>query len=238
MIRVLVVDDDFMVAKVHSGYVNRTPGFTVIGAAHSGTAALRMARDERPDLILLDIYLPDIDGLTVLRELRADPATVDIDVVVITAARDVDTIRGSLHGGALHYLIKPFSYAALRDQLDHVSSLPPETGTTVGATRRRATRGRRRVQWTSPAHGIAAEGTHRANGGSGADGADRTPGGAVGDRMRPRHPTLPAECPAVPGAFRGNRPGRGAVALRRYGPPRTPLPLAGMTSKPLPMRVG
>src|SRR5690606_7395481 len=114
----------------------------------------------------------------------------------------------------------------------------PETGTTVGATRRRATRGRRRVQWTSPAHGIAAEGTHRANGGSGADGADRTPGGAVGDRMRPRHPTLPAECPAVPGAFRGNRPGRGAVALRRYGPPRTPLPLAGMTSKPLPMRVG
>ncbi|WP_298182363.1 response regulator [Saccharomonospora sp.] len=123
MIRVLVVDDDFMVAKVHSGYVNRTPGFTVVGAAHSGAAALNMARDERPDLILLDIYLPDIDGLTVLRELRADPATVDIDVIVITAARDVDTIRGSLRGGALHYLIKPFTYSALRDQLDHVGSL-------------------------------------------------------------------------------------------------------------------
>lgn len=123
MIRVLVVDDDFMVAKVHSGYVNRTPGFTVIGAAHSGAEALRTAREEKPDLVLLDIYLPDIDGLTVLRELRADPATVDIDVIVITAARDVDTIRGSLRGGALHYLIKPFSYAALRDQLDHVGSL-------------------------------------------------------------------------------------------------------------------
>ncbi|EHR63777.1 response regulator [Saccharomonospora cyanea] len=123
MIRVLVVDDDFMVAKVHSGYVNRTPGFTVIGAAHSGAEALRTARQEKPDLVLLDIYLPDIDGLTVLRELRADPATVDIDVIVITAARDVDTIRGSLRGGALHYLIKPFSYAALRDQLDHVGSL-------------------------------------------------------------------------------------------------------------------
>lgn len=123
MIRVLVVDDDFMVAKVHSGYVNRTPGFTVIGAAHSGAEALRVAREEKPDLVLLDIYLPDIDGLTVLRELRADPATIDIDVIVITAARDVDTIRGSLRGGALHYLIKPFSYAALRDQLDHVGSL-------------------------------------------------------------------------------------------------------------------
>ncbi|MBK1784828.1 response regulator [Prauserella cavernicola] len=123
MIRVLVVDDDFMVAKVHSGYVQRTPGFTVVGAAHTGTDALRAVRDLRPDLVLLDIYLPDLDGLAVLRELRADPSTVDTDVVVITAARDVDTIRGAMRGGALHYLIKPFSYAALRDQLEHVGSL-------------------------------------------------------------------------------------------------------------------
>ncbi|EID54502.1 response regulator [Saccharomonospora xinjiangensis] len=123
MIRVLVVDDDFMVAKVHSGYVNRIPGFTVIGVAHSGAEALRMVREESPDLVLLDIYLPDIDGLTVLRELRADVATVDVDVIVITAANDVDTIRGSLRGGALHYLIKPFSYPALRETLDHVGSL-------------------------------------------------------------------------------------------------------------------
>ncbi|RBM13005.1 two-component system response regulator [Prauserella sp. PE36] len=123
MIRVLVVDDDFMVAKVHSGYVERTPGFTVVGAVHTGADALRAVRDLAPDLVLLDIYLPDLDGLTVLRELRADPSTVDTDVIVITAARDVDTIRGAMRGGALHYLIKPFSYAALRDQLDHVGSL-------------------------------------------------------------------------------------------------------------------
>ncbi|MFF5985560.1 response regulator [Prauserella flavalba] len=123
MIRVLVVDDDFMVAKVHSGYVERTPGFSVVGAVHTGADALRAVRDLAPDLVLLDIYLPDLDGLTVLRELRADPSTVDTDVIVITAARDVDTIRGAMRGGALHYLIKPFSYAALRDQLEHVGSL-------------------------------------------------------------------------------------------------------------------
>ncbi|PXY31435.1 response regulator [Prauserella muralis] len=123
MIRVLVVDDDFMVAKVHSGYVERTPGFTVVGAAHTGADALRAVRDLAPDLVLLDIYLPDLDGLAVLRELRADPSTVDTDVVVITAARDVETIRGAMRGGALHYLIKPFSYAALRDQLEHVGAL-------------------------------------------------------------------------------------------------------------------
>lgn len=124
----LVVDDDFMVAKVHSGYVQRTEGFEVAGVAHSGADALRLARELRPDLVLPDIYLPDIylpdtDGLGVLRELRADPSTRDINVLVITAARDVDTVRGALHGGALHYLIKPFSYAALRDQLRHAGSV-------------------------------------------------------------------------------------------------------------------
>ncbi|ASR38608.1 two-component system response regulator [Prauserella marina] len=123
MIRVLVVDDDFMVAKVHSGYVERTAGFTVVGTAHTGADALRCVRELAPDLVLLDIYLPDIDGISVLRELRADQSTVDTDVIVITAARDAHTIRGAMRGGALHYLIKPFSYAALRDQLEHVGSL-------------------------------------------------------------------------------------------------------------------
>ena len=123
MIRVLVVDDDFMVAKVHSGYVERTPGFTVVGVAHTGADALRAVNDLKPDLVLLDIYLPDLDGIAVLRELRADPSTVDTDVVVITAARDVETIRSAMRGGALHYLIKPFPYAALRDQLEHFGSL-------------------------------------------------------------------------------------------------------------------
>jgi len=122
MIRVLVVDDDFMVAKVHGGYVSRAPGFTVAGVAHTGAEALRSARELEPDLVLLDIYLPDVDGLSVLRQLRADPATQDIDVLVITAARDVDTVRGALRGGALHYLIKPFSSAALRAQLEEFAA--------------------------------------------------------------------------------------------------------------------
>lgn len=121
MIRVLVVDDDFMVAKVHSGYVSRTPGFEVIGVAHTGADALRAVRDRKPDLVLLDIYLPDLDGLTVLRQLRAGDG--DTDVIVISAATDVDTVRAAMRGGVLHYLIKPFSYAALYDQLRHFAGL-------------------------------------------------------------------------------------------------------------------
>ncbi len=116
-----MVDDDFMVAKLHSRYVSAVDGFTVVGAAHSGAEALRAAERLRPDLVLLDIYLPDMDGLGVLRELRA--AGLGVDALVITAARDAGTVRAALRAGALHYLIKPFSQAALREQLLHVAAL-------------------------------------------------------------------------------------------------------------------
>lgn len=126
MIRVLVVDDDFMVAKVHSGYVARTPGFEVVGVAHTAAEAIRSVRELRPDLVLLDIYLPDADGVHVLRKLRAGAAgeaAGDTDVIVVTAARDVETVRAAVRGGVLHYLIKPFEYAALRDQLAHFAEV-------------------------------------------------------------------------------------------------------------------
>lgn len=122
MIRVLVVDDDFMVAKVHSGYVSRVEGFEVVGVAHTGADAVVAVDELRPDLVLLDIYLPDIDGMSVLRQLRGRPSA-DPDVIVITAARDLDTVRGAIHGGALHYLIKPFSYEALRERLESFRSV-------------------------------------------------------------------------------------------------------------------
>ncbi|RKN09113.1 response regulator [Streptomyces radicis] len=116
--RVLVVDDDFMVARLHSTVVRRTPGFHVVGEAHSGRQALASARELRPDLILLDIYLPDIGGLDVLRELRGgDSPAAEADVLVITAAQEMDTIRAALRGGSVHYIIKPFDVALLEQRL-------------------------------------------------------------------------------------------------------------------------
>ncbi|RJL26621.1 response regulator [Bailinhaonella thermotolerans] len=116
MIKVLVVDDDFMVARIHTGYVSRVPGFTVVGTAHTGADAVAQVAAERPDLVLLDIYLPDMSGLDVLRELRAQARPVD--VLVITAARDVASVRAAMQGGAVHYLIKPFAASALADRLE------------------------------------------------------------------------------------------------------------------------
>jgi response regulator of citrate/malate metabolism len=126
MTRVLVVDDDFMVARVHSGYVARTPGCTVVGTAHSAADALAAVHELSPDLVLLDIYLPDRSGLEVLHELRADGS--DVDVLMVTAARDAETIQQAARGGAVHYIVKPFEEATLRARLLQYAerSLPPE----------------------------------------------------------------------------------------------------------------
>ncbi|RNL84622.1 response regulator [Halostreptopolyspora alba] len=116
MIRVLVVDDDFMVARIHRRMVDRVPGFTAVAEAHTGADALSLVAEHRPDLVLLDIYLPDISGIEVLRRLRGagDP---EVDVLVITAAKDAATVRKALHGGAVHYVIKPFDAETLRERL-------------------------------------------------------------------------------------------------------------------------
>jgi response regulator of citrate/malate metabolism len=118
VIRVLVVDDDFMVARLHSTLVEQVPGFTAVAAVHSGTAALEAVRELRPDLVLLDMYLPDLPGLEVLRRLRGDAAPEDgPDVLVVTAARDAATVRGAQRGGAVQYVIKPFEGRLLQERL-------------------------------------------------------------------------------------------------------------------------
>jgi len=117
VIEVLVVDDDFMVARIHTGFVERTPGFTVTGVAHTGAEALAEAQRLQPDLVLLDVYLPDVSGLDLLSALRE--AAPEVDVLVISAAREADTVRRALRGGIVHYLMKPFSYDDLRIRLEH-----------------------------------------------------------------------------------------------------------------------
>ncbi|MFJ4029842.1 response regulator [Paenarthrobacter sp. NPDC089989] len=117
MIKVLIVDDDFMVAKVHAGFIQRTPGFVVLGVAHTGAQAVLETERLQPDLVLLDIHLPDINGLDLMHQLRE--VAPDLDVLVISAAREVETVRKALRGGIVHYLIKPFSQADLQERLEH-----------------------------------------------------------------------------------------------------------------------
>lgn len=114
-IRVLVVEDDPVAADAHVLYVGRVPGFVAVGRAGTGAAA-RRALDRTPvDLLLLDLHLPDVHGLQLARSLRA--AGHQADVIAVTSARDLAVVREGVSLGVVQYVLKPFTFATLRDRL-------------------------------------------------------------------------------------------------------------------------
>jgi response regulator of citrate/malate metabolism len=119
-IRVLVVEDDAFLADAHRELVGRVAGFEVIGVARSGGEALRFLAAREVDLILLDIYLPDMAGLEVVQALRARGMATD--VIAVTSARELDVVRAAVSQGVVQYLLKPFTFAALRDKLDRYAT--------------------------------------------------------------------------------------------------------------------
>jgi response regulator of citrate/malate metabolism len=117
-LRALIVEDDFAVAHVTRGFVERHPRYEVVGVASTGTEALRALAELEPDVMLLDVYLPDISGVTVLGRARA--AGSRVEVIAVTAARDLETVRLARAHGVHHYLVKPFPMQALHERLDDV----------------------------------------------------------------------------------------------------------------------
>jgi response regulator of citrate/malate metabolism len=128
MIEVLIVEDDPVAAEAHRTYVERVAGFAVAGVVHSGADALRFCERATVDVVLLDFYLPDTHGLTVCRALRAGGR--DVDVIAVTSARDLAVIRSAVSVGVVQYLLKPFTFASLRDKLDRYARFRAQT---VGA---------------------------------------------------------------------------------------------------------
>ncbi|HKT01937.1 MAG TPA: response regulator [Rugosimonospora sp.] len=116
MIRVLVVEDEPIAADAHATYVGRVPGFAVSGKAATAAEALRALSREPVDLVLLDMNLPDMHGLEVVRAMRA--AGHPADVIAVTSARDLEVVRAAVSQGIVQYLLKPFVFAALRDKLE------------------------------------------------------------------------------------------------------------------------
>jgi DNA-binding response OmpR family regulator len=88
-------------------------GCTVVGSVPDGTAALAAARSRLPDLAVLDVSMPGATGLEVCEALRADPATADIRILLLSAGASLDDVARGLAAGADAYLAKPFGVAAL-----------------------------------------------------------------------------------------------------------------------------
>ncbi|MGZ9586002.1 response regulator [Paenibacillus marinisediminis] len=115
MISVLIVEDDPMVAEMNKFYLEQVEGFRAGGWASSANEALRVLEQEDYDLILLDIYMKESNGLELLTEIRH--RGIKVDVIVISAASDKKSIQVALQNGAVDYLIKPFEFNRFKTAL-------------------------------------------------------------------------------------------------------------------------
>ena len=116
--KVLICDDEPYILESVS-YVARSEGYDVL-TAEDGEEGLRVAREEHPDLVFLDLMMPTMNGFQVCQALKQDPATSRIHVVILTArGQELDRIKGK-EVGADEYLTKPFSPRKLRQRMQEV----------------------------------------------------------------------------------------------------------------------
>ncbi|MDR2140869.1 MAG: response regulator [Deltaproteobacteria bacterium] len=107
MIKVIVVEDDPMVSHINQLYLRRLPDIKVTAALASGQEALAYLLENEVDLVILDVYIPDISGIELLRRTRLDGLRVD--VIVVTAANEARQVEEVLRLGVVDYLVKPFT---------------------------------------------------------------------------------------------------------------------------------
>lgn len=114
-LEVLIVEDNLKVAKAHQLYVEKVDGYKVTGVVNLLVDAEEMVKALEPDLLLLDIYFPDGNGMIFLETLRSK--NFDLDVILITAATEVQLLHNALRGGVFDYMIKPVFFSRFEEAL-------------------------------------------------------------------------------------------------------------------------
>lgn len=148
MIRVLVADDEALVRSGLAVLLRHEPGFEVVGSAADGLSAVRLAREQRPDVVLMDIRMPAIDGIEATRRLVADPATASVRVLILTTFDHDANVFAALRAGASGFLPKDTEPDRLLDALRVVAE--GESLLAPRATRRLIEEFRRTVPLPSP----------------------------------------------------------------------------------------
>lgn len=116
MYKVLIVEDDPMVAMINEQYIGRNRQFCVVGKCRDGRSALAFLEREPVDLIVLDVFMPQMDGFETLRQIRRQQ--ISVDVIMVTAANDRESLEEALHLGIIDYLVKPFTFERFRMALE------------------------------------------------------------------------------------------------------------------------
>ncbi|AFH64703.1 response regulator [Paenibacillus caseinilyticus] len=114
-ITVLIVDDDPKIAEINRRFVEKVPGFSVIGIATDESQAREQLEILGPQLVLLDIYIPNSNGIDILQQIRRHHR--DTEVIMITAAKEIEPVREAVRSGAFDYIIKPLVFNRLRETL-------------------------------------------------------------------------------------------------------------------------
>ncbi|WP_082233196.1 response regulator [Halobacillus massiliensis] len=114
--RVIIAEDDYRVAQLHEKFINEINGMEVAAKALNAGAALKAVKDHKPDLLLLDVYMPDRLGIDLLPELRE--IHVGLDIIMITAANEKEMISRALNYGVVDYIIKPISMERFIETLE------------------------------------------------------------------------------------------------------------------------
>ncbi|HWR44509.1 response regulator [Sporomusa sp.] len=115
MIQVMIVEDDPMVREINAKFLKRVEGFALHKAVANLDDAKKIIAANKPDLILLDVYLPKENGIDFLKWIRAQE--IDIDIILITADKSIERIQEAYRYGVVDYLIKPFSFARFKEAL-------------------------------------------------------------------------------------------------------------------------
>jgi two-component system, CitB family, response regulator len=115
VIKILIVEDDPAIAEIHRRFVQRLAGFEVLGVALTLFDAREQIAILQPDLVLLDVWLPDGEGFSLLRELRQAGAC--LDVILLTAAREASALQEAMRLGVVDFILKPVVFERLRDTL-------------------------------------------------------------------------------------------------------------------------
>lgn len=114
-IEVLIVEDDIRIAEIHRRFTEKVEGFQVVGTATTGEQAKEWLELIQPQLVLLDVYLPDMKGIEVVSFIREN--FPDIDIIMITAASEVEIVRRAFRGGVLDYIVKPLTFDRFQESL-------------------------------------------------------------------------------------------------------------------------